>query len=73
LGLNELHKEKELEDKIILHLEKVLYEFGEDFAILGNIKIDPDVDEALNALFEDLVTSQQVSKLGWIISHTFGS
>jgi predicted nuclease of restriction endonuclease-like (RecB) superfamily len=43
LGLDELHKEKELEDKIILHLEKVLFEFGEDFAILGRqvpIKID---------------------------------
>jgi len=43
LGLDELHKEKELEEKIILHLEKVLYEFGEDFAILGRqvpIKID---------------------------------
>jgi hypothetical protein len=29
-------------------------------------KIDPDVDEALHALLEDLVTSQQVSKLGWV-------
>ena len=28
LGLDELHKEKELEDKIILHLKKVLFEFG---------------------------------------------
>jgi len=43
LDLDEFHKEKELEDKILLHLEKMLYEFGEDFAILGRqvpIKID---------------------------------
>jgi hypothetical protein len=29
-------------------------------------KIDPDVDEAMYALLEDLVYSQQVSKLGWV-------
>jgi hypothetical protein len=29
-------------------------------------KIDPDVDEALHALLEDLVISQQISKLGWV-------
>jgi hypothetical protein len=29
-------------------------------------KIDPDVDEAMYALLEDLIYSQQVSKLGWV-------
>ena len=29
-------------------------------------KIDPDVDEAMYALLEDLVYSQQISKLGWV-------
>jgi hypothetical protein len=29
-------------------------------------KIDPDVDEAMYALMEDLIYSQQVSKAGWV-------
>ena len=29
-------------------------------------KIDPDIDEALFALLEDLVYSQQVAKQGWV-------
>jgi hypothetical protein len=29
-------------------------------------KIDPDIDEAMYALLEDLIYSQQVSKLGWV-------
>jgi hypothetical protein len=29
-------------------------------------KIDPDVDEALYALIEDLLYSQQISKVGWV-------
>ncbi len=43
LGLKEFHREKELENKIMLHFEKVLYELGEDFCISGRqvpIKID---------------------------------
>jgi hypothetical protein len=29
-------------------------------------KIDPDVDEAMYALIEDLIYSQQVAKIGWV-------
>jgi hypothetical protein len=29
-------------------------------------KIDPDVDEAMYALMEDLVYSQQLAKIGWV-------
>jgi hypothetical protein len=29
-------------------------------------KIDPDIDEAMYALLEDLIYSQQVSKGGWV-------
>jgi len=28
-------------------------------------KIDPDIDEAMYALMEDLVNSQQLAKTGW--------
>jgi predicted nuclease of restriction endonuclease-like (RecB) superfamily len=43
LGLREFHREKELEDKILLHIEKFLQELGDDFCISGRqvpIKID---------------------------------
>lgn len=43
LGLKEFHREKELEDKILLHIEKFLQELGDDFCISGRqvaIKID---------------------------------
>ena len=29
-------------------------------------KIDPDIDEAMYALMEDLVYSQQLAKIGWV-------
>ena len=29
-------------------------------------KIDPDIDEALHALLEDMVYSQQLAKVGWV-------
>jgi predicted nuclease of restriction endonuclease-like (RecB) superfamily len=43
LGLKEFYKEKELEDKILLHITKFLQELGEDFCLAGRqapIKID---------------------------------
>jgi hypothetical protein len=29
-------------------------------------KIDPDIDEAIYALMEDLIYSQQLAKIGWV-------
>ncbi len=46
LGLKEFYKERELEDKILLHIIKFLRELGEDFCLSGRqvpIRIDGEV------------------------------
>ena len=50
---------------IIIAIITIMVTFGCTINQKPRPSIDPDVDEAMYALIEDLVYSQQVSKLGW--------